>query len=112
MINSYSFGRIVIDGKEYTRDIIVFPDHIETDWWRKEGHKLCIDDIKDILKEKPEVLVVGTGYYGLMKVLPKAEKRLNSEGIKVIAQMTREACKTYNDLLKSNKVVAAFHLTC
>lgn len=111
MINSYSFGRIVIDGKEYTRDIIVFPDRIDADWWRKEGHKLCIDDIKDIIKEKPEVLVVGTGYHGLMKVLPKAEKRLNSEGIKVIAQRTRKACKTYNGL-KSNKVVAAFHLTC
>jgi len=58
------------------------------------------------------VLVVGTGYSGLMTVPPETRKFVESEGIELIAQKTAEACKTFNRLVKSRKVVAALHLTC
>jgi hypothetical protein len=112
MIDSYDFGRIVIDGKHYNSDLIVFPDKVRDGWWRKEGHRLHVEDLKDVLEAKPEVLVVGTGYYGLMKVPPETRKHVESEGIELIAQKTTEACKTFNRLVKSRKVVAALHLTC
>jgi len=112
MINSYDFGRIVIDGKRYDSDLIVFPDKVRDGWWRKEGHRLHAEDLKDVLETKPEVLVVGTGYSGLMTVPPETRKHVESEGIELIAQRTAEACKTFNRLVKSRKVVAALHLTC
>jgi len=112
MINSYSFGRIVIDGKQYDADVIIFPNRVEDNWWRKEGHQLSIEDLKQVLKEKPEVLVVGTGYVGLMKILPETQERLKSEGIQLIAEKTRKACEVYNQLSKSKRVIAALHLTC
>jgi hypothetical protein len=38
---------------------------------------------------------------------------LKERGIKLIAQPTGEAYKTFNELLKAGKaVVGAFHLTC
>lgn len=112
MIDSYDFGRIIIAGKRYSSDLIVFPDKVRDGWWRKEGHRLHVEDLKDVLEAKPEVLVVGTGYSGLMTVPPETRKYVESEGIKLIAQRTAEACKTFNRLVKSRKVVAAFHLTC
>lgn len=113
MINSYDFGRIVVDGQRYTSDVIVFPDHVKDSWWRREGHQLHVEDIERVVqKEKPDVLVVGTGYSGLMRVLPETEKYLKSNGIELIAQSTREACETFNHLVKSKKVMAALHLTC
>jgi len=112
MIESYNFGQIVIDGKRYTSDVIIFPDRVKGDWWRKEGHQLSIEDIQDILKEKPDILVIGTGYAGLMKISPETREHLQSEGIQLIAENTRKACKTYNQLSKSRKVIAALHLTC
>jgi hypothetical protein len=112
MIDSYDFGRIVIDGKHYNSDLIVFPDKVRDGWWRKEGHRLYVEDLKDVLEAKPEVLVVGTGYYGLMTVPSETRKHVESEGIELIAQKTTEACKTFNRLVKSRKVVAALHLTC
>lgn len=112
MIESYNFGRIVINGKRYTSDIIIFPDRVKDGWWRKEGHRLRIEDIQDILKEKPDILVVGTGYAGLMKILPETREHLKSEGIQLIAENTRKACKTYNRLSKSDRIIAALHLTC
>jgi len=76
MIESYSFGRMKIDGITYTSDVIVLADRVKSDWWRIEGHRLDVEDLLEVFKAKPEIFVVGTGYYGLMKVLPETEKRL------------------------------------
>lgn len=112
MIESYRFGHIVIDGREYSRDLIILPNRILEDWWRREGHKLSLDDLKDILTEDIDVLIIGTGYYGLMKVPSKILETIRSRGIEVIIENTKEACQTYNRLCKSRKVAAALHLTC
>jgi hypothetical protein len=112
MIDSYDFGRIVINGKRYSSDLIVFSDKVRDGWWRKEGHRLHVEDLKDVLEVKPEVLVVGTGYSGLMRVPPETRRYVESEGIEFVAQKTAEACETFNRLVKSRKVVAALHLTC
>ena len=112
MIDSYDFGRITIDGKRYNTDLLVFPDKVKTGWWRKEGHLLQIADLKEVLEAKPEVLVVGTGYSGMMNVPPETRKSVESEGIELIVQKTAEACQTFNHLIESRTVVAALHLTC
>ncbi|MCD6263234.1 Mth938-like domain-containing protein [Candidatus Bathyarchaeota archaeon] len=113
LIDSYRFGRIVVDGVEYTKDLIIFPDRVKSDWWRRRGHELAVEDLEEVLEEKPEVLVVGTGAYGLMRVLEETRRRLKEEGIELIAQRTGKAYKTYNELLKSGRrVAAALHLTC
>jgi hypothetical protein len=112
MIDSYDFGRIVINGKCYNTDLIVFSYKVRDGWWRKEGHRLDVEDLRDVLEVKPEVLVVGTGYSGLMRVPAETRGYVESEGIEFIAQKTAEACETFNCLVKSRKVVAALHLTC
>ena len=112
MIDSYDFGRIIINGRRYTTDLIVFPDRVKEGWWRKEGHSLHIKDLDEVVQDNPEVLIVGTGYSGLMKVPAETREYVKSKGIELIAQRTAEACKTFNRLVKSKKVVAALHLTC
>ncbi len=112
MIESYDFGRIVIDGRKFTSDIIIFPDRIDGNWWRKEGHTLNVEDIKSIVDANPEVLVIGTGYSGLMKIHPQTERYLDSSRIKLITAKTEKACTIYNELSKSKRVIAALHLTC
>ncbi|MFQ6014147.1 MAG: Mth938-like domain-containing protein [Anaerolineae bacterium] len=111
-IDSYSFGRIVIEGHQYTQDLLIFPDHVDTEWWRKEGHALHPDDLAKVLAAKPKVLVVGTGNSGMMQVLPQTRGHLEKQGIQLIVQRTDEAWRTYNQLCRSGEVMAAFHLTC
>ncbi len=111
-IDSYHFGQIVISGKKYTSDIIIFPDRVQGNWWRRAGHELSLEDIAEVTTESPEVLVVGTGDSGLMKVLPEVEQSLKAGGIKLIAEPTDKACNTYNQLCHSQRVVAALHITC
>jgi len=111
-VDSYQFGLIVVNGKEYTSDVIIFPERVRDGWWRKTGHELCLGDIAEVITENPEVLVVGTGASGLMKVLPEVQQAVEARGIKLIVEPTDKACHTYNQLCQSQRVVAALHLTC
>ena len=112
IIDSYQFGLIVVSGKKYSSDIIIFPHSIRDNWWKKRGHELCLEDIAEVITENPEVLVVGTGVSGLMKVLPEVKQEAQARGIKLITETTDKACQIYNQLCHSQKVVAALHLTC
>lgn len=106
---------MVIKGKRYTSDLMVFADVVFDGWWRREGHRVFVDDLSRILNRDPppEIIVVGTGYDGLVRVMPEVEEALRIKGIKLIVQPTREAYKTFNKLFNSGKSVAgAFHLTC
>ncbi len=112
-VESYSFGRMVIDGTEYDKDLIIRVGAIIPNWWRKEGHTLHPVDIEEILHEdKPEVLVVGTGKYGFMRVAPETRRLLEQLGIALVAERTEVAVETFNSLVGEKRVVGAFHLTC
>ncbi len=110
-INYYSFGKIVIGGEEYNRDVILFPNKIK-EWWRKEGHLVRPEDIEEILKAEPSLLIIGTGAFSMMKNSQEVKKILENKNIKLIEKETEEACNIYNEKAKSEKVIAAFHLTC
>ncbi len=112
MIDAYSFGRMIIGGKDYTSDLIILPDRIIDTWWRKSGHLLCLEDLGDILREDFEALVVGTGYLGIMKVKPEVVRHAESRGWKLFIAKTRKAVDAYNKLQNRTRTVGAFHLTC
>ena len=112
MIDSYSFGNVTVNGKSYNSDVIIYPDRVNASWWRKQGHSLCLDDLEEVLRYRPEVLVVGQGKPGLMKVTAALVDQLREEGIEVVAGSTDTAVRTYNELYSKKKVVAALHLTC
>ena len=112
IIDSYRFGQVVVNGKNYTSDVIIFPDRVSDNWWRKAGHQLHLDDLTEVIAENTEVMVVGIGAEGLMRVLPEVALSLETGGIKLIAEPTNEACNIYKELCHSQRVVAALHITC
>ena len=101
VIDSYQFGLIVVSGKKYTSDVIIFPDRIRDNWWRKTGHQLCLKDIGEVMTENSEVLVAGTGASGLMRVLPEVEQDVETQDIKFVVRATAQACHTYNHICHS-----------
>ncbi len=112
-IGHYRFGEIEVDGKRYTGDIKIIDGSVVSNWWRAEAHELAGSDIEDILSEAPEILVVGMGLPGYMKVRDELRERLAASGISLIDEPTPDAVATFNRLNNSGKKVAgAFHLTC
>jgi len=112
VIESYTFGRMVIDGHPYTSDLIIFPDKINDSWWRISGHSVCLKDMEVVFKEEPEILIIGTGYSGLMKVEEEVKSFAQSKGIELIIHKTEKAVQSFNALSVQKKAIGAFHLTC
>jgi hypothetical protein len=112
-ISEYTFGKIVINDQMYTSDLIIAPDKIIDSWWRKQGHNLDIGDLGDIIKAKPDILIIGTGYFGRMNVPDETRQFLQQQGIKVHQAKTTDAVSEFNRLQqKYARIVAALHLTC
>jgi hypothetical protein len=113
IIGTYRFGRIDIDGHAYTSDVIITPERVVDTWWRQEGHQLAVADLADIVSAKPDILVVGTGYFGRMAVSDDTRRYLEAHGIRVRVARTRQAVHDFNQLQDQHaRVVAALHLTC
>ena len=113
MIESYDFGQIVIDRVTYTSDVIITREKVTADWWRAEGHLLQISDLSEVLERfRPEVVVVGTGYMGMMKVPKETEQYFQDKGIEFLSRQTKDACELFNALSGSKRTLAALHLTC
>ncbi len=111
MIDSYKFGYIVIDGNGYSHDTIILPERVIANWWRSEGHRLKLEDLKEIFDADIDTLVIGTGAFGMMKVDEHIKSEFEGKGIKVIITYTKDAVDIYNNLPKM-KTAACFHLTC
>jgi hypothetical protein len=112
-VTSYGFGKIGIGEKVYTSDVIITRENVDDSWWRKEGHRLQIADLDKVVDARPDVLVVGTGYFGRMVVPDETRRFLQSKGIELLDAPTGEAVKELNKILEENaNVVAALHLTC
>ena len=112
-INNYSFGKININDRIYTHDVIIMPDSIKSNWWRNSSHLLILEDISELIDNKPDILIIGTGRYGLMKVEKEVINYCKNNKIKLIIENTSNAVKKFNGLSKSyNKIIAALHLTC
>ena len=112
-INSYQFGKIVIDGKNYENDLIICGEKVQPDWWRKQGHSLAANDLKTILKAKPSVLVVGCGASGMMDVPDQTKQALKERDIQLEAFDSYKAVQKFNEFSEAGvNVAAAIHLTC
>jgi hypothetical protein len=113
-IENYSPGHVVIDGVELNRDVIVLPNRVLRNWWRREGHSLVIEDLEDVLDELPERLIVGCGYSSRLEPDPSVIEALERRGVKVEALPTEDAVARFEELETRNPaaVAAALHLTC
>ena len=111
-IDSYSFGKIVIEGKQYNSDVIIFSDRVYSSWRRLKGHLLQLTDIDEILKCNPDTVIIGSGAYGLMKIHTNVITELKSRNIEFIKEKTKKAIEIYNQMSLDRNVVAGLHLTC
>ncbi len=102
---------MIIDGKRFLSDLIIYPDRVNSRWLRKKGHQVCIDDIVEIIAGQPEYLIIGTGELGRMRVLPETQDFVQACGIQLVFAPTEYAYKMYNDIYTKRHIIGAFHLS-
>lgn len=108
-VDSFYFGNIVIDGKKHQTDVIVSSDGVQE---KESSHEFTKSDFQNILMREPEVIIIGIGTAGAVKVDPEIDSIANDENIEVIKLETPKAVDEYNKLYRKKKVIAMFHLTC
>ncbi|HID71967.1 MAG TPA: hypothetical protein EYP29_04400 [Thermoplasmata archaeon] len=115
LIESTSFGKVVINGKNYG-DVLIIGEKIIP---RNKGllkmlfgtsHAISEDEIRMLLKNEPEVVVIGTGQVGVLKVREEVRKKLEAKAELIVAK-TPEAVKIFNQL-SGKRVNALLHTTC
>jgi len=113
MIEHYKFGNMVINGQSYDKDLLIYDGTVLPNWWRDKGHLLQLSDLDAVLQETPEVVLIGTGKFGMMRINKEVTDYFEQKGIDAYFEKTAKAVARYNELINSGKqVVAGFHLTC
>lgn len=112
MIDRYQFGRMEVDGRLFTADLIILPGTIRASWRRQEGHRLNLADLEDVFQEDVQTLIIGTGFLGLMRVDKDVHRAAREKGIDLHIEKTKEATVLFNRLAGQKRAAGAFHLTC
>jgi polyphosphate kinase 2 (PPK2 family) len=110
MIQAFEFEEIVIDGKKFTSDVMIFPNGKVTEWKRGSLHELQPADVKKILKANPKMLILGLGTIGNLRVLPDVFELIKEAEIEVLAFKTEKAIETYKEHRSDGNIAALFHI--
>ena len=111
MIDGHKFGSFVVNGREYLGDIKIIGSKVRL--WDRKKHEVNIDDVKDILKAEPEVIIVGTGNSGYLQLEKSLRDYLLAKRIKLFIGVNSEAIVKYNEAVSQRKNIGAiFHSTC
>ena len=82
-------------------------------WQDLEGRELKVKHIASLLKEEPEVFVIGTGAGGLLKIKDEVQdyimnwKMANNRILFFYTEKNIDAIKIINDAVKNGKKVCA-----
>ncbi len=109
-IDSSTFGSITIDGKRYEYDVYIFPSGKVEE--REHGHTFTEEEVEHILKENPEVVIIGKGTSGMAGLSSEARALLEDKGIEIIEANTPDIKDKFNQLSETKKVAAIIHITC
>jgi len=108
---------IVIGGKSHGRDVFIFPDGAvkkrKGGFWMFGNHTITREEIAELLRSNPEVVVVGTGTSAKARIADNAGLLAREAKIELIALPSQQATKVFNQLESEGKRVAALiHITC
>jgi hypothetical protein len=120
LIESFDWGRFVINGEIHSmdgegvgKDICIVNGKV-IPWKARKGHQLRPEMVTCVFDQGINVLVIGNGVNGALKVKKKTQKAIKNAGIDtLIIEKTPEACKIFNRLwLEGHQVAFLAHGTC
>src|SRR5450759_3192339 len=97
MFTGYGAGYVEINREKYEANIIVFPDHLVTNWALGGFESLAREDFASLLDWKPEIVLLGTGS-SIRFPHPRLTADLTAARIGVDVMDFQAACRTYNVL--------------
>ena len=116
-IEATTFGSITIGGQKIENDVILRLDGSVKKRKKKlskriygTSHNISLDEAKYVYEEGAELLIVGTGQYGLVCLSEEAKVYLRKRDCRVELAATPDAIHLWNEA--KGKVIGLFHVTC
>jgi hypothetical protein len=117
LIGRTSFGSITIAGEVFERDVIIRLDGRVKKRKKKlskaiygTSHVISLDEARHVYEEGAELLIVGAGQHGLVKLSEEADGYFKRRGCRVKLLPTPEAIRAWNEA--EGAVIGLFHVTC
>ena len=101
---NYSASSVTIQGSEYKKNILIFNDQI-SEFGVNSIKELTLDDLADVIANKPDLIIFGTGN-GVIYPDFKLLEKINGHGIGFEIMPIPALCRTYNFLISENRRVA------
>jgi hypothetical protein len=110
------FGEIEVDGERYDHDIVIEAGDVKK---RKKGDSKRFRDeyghtplsTEEKIPWGGEQLIVGTGVYGKLPIMPAVEAEAKRRETKLVAMPTEQACQLLGSV-KREDTFAVLHVTC
>jgi hypothetical protein len=113
LISSTKFGSITIGNKKYENDVFVSYKDTVKEGETASRHLISKKELALLLGDKPDVIVLGTGQEGCMRISSDSSELAKNKGIEIVESKTPDAIKKFNQLYASGrKVVGYMHVTC
>jgi hypothetical protein len=110
------FGEIAVDGEVYKKDIVIEDGKVRKrkkgpsrDQKAKYGHTPLTE--KEAIPWDCKTLVIGTGMYGRLPVVPAFKEEARKRGVKLVILKMKEAVEYFVENYGPD-VNAIFHITC
>ena len=117
IINRSKFGSITAEGEVFKRDVIIRLNGKVKKRKKKlskaiygTSHIVSLDEARHVYEEGAELLIVGAGQHGLVKLSDEAADYLRQKVCRVELLPTPEAIQVWNEV--EGAVIGLFHVTC
>jgi len=117
-IDYTTFGSITVNGKIYGQVLIGGKTVIERDEAKlnqlfSTTHGIGNWEVDILLSQSPNLIIIGTGTSGVLKVSDDVKGKINKAGIELKILLTPQAVCEFNKEIKSGRRVnALIHTTC
>ena len=116
-IDATEFGAITVDGRSYDHDVIIrLSGKVEKRRKRLSkaqygtSHVISKAEAKFVFEKGCDLLVVGAGQDGNVRLSPEASAYFAKKHCRVVLQRTPEAILTFNR--SRDRKIALMHVTC
>jgi hypothetical protein len=116
-IDSFNFGFIVVDNKQYAYDVVILPDGTVKERHPGKGrlgsHSIARSEVESLVRSSPDLILIGTGVNGMARLARDAEHYLMEPEVNLTLLPSPEVVKKYNQHVQDGESVAALiHVTC
>ena len=110
------WGEVELEDGSIFKDVKIFPGGAREWKWTETGthHQPGVQfgDVKELLENKAETIVLTKGVLGRLNVRDELVRRLEASGITVHVAKTRKAVQIYNQVCNDGVAGILIHSTC